>query len=209
MSENRLRVITTLIGGFSGIVLGAFFSGTFLFPPPRAAVSVQSVYNCPAWVSVTRSNATPRWTLTDCVWQDVDTSGGNHNLYFSIVNQFGAPATAYAHQAWPDGDVSQLTLGGQTNYGIYGGSFDPNRGQVGAYCGYVESRAASDVVCGIGLPLNRHVNYVLSFQQVTGAAQPTPTAITPVVNQNPNHYVTEMELPELVKQIVRDQWSKP
>ncbi len=202
-------VIAAVILFAAGFGLGATIT-----PSPRVA-SVQSVYGCPAWVTVTRSSALTRWTLTDCAYQDESQSGGNHNLYFTAVTPFGAPATVYAHQAWADGDVQQLTLGGQTNFGLYGGSFDPQRGEVGAYSGYIESRASSDVVSGMGLPLNRHVNFILTFQQVTPASQPTPTLGAPTsvpgaptATPASGDYVTHGEFRDLLVKTLIDVLTK-
>lgn len=206
-SSNVAASFVLMLAVFSaGLLVGI---GRFGHPSLDAA-SVESVYGCPVWVTVTRSSALPRWTLIDCAYQDESQSGGNHNMYFTAITPFGAPATVYAHQAWPDGDVEQLTLGGQTNFGLYGGSFDPGKGQVGAYSGYIESRATSDVVSGMGLPLDRHVNYILTWQQVTGpASTATPTTGAPTVGPGtpspiPGDFITRAEFNALIDALIND-----
>jgi hypothetical protein len=70
-----------------------------------------------------------------------------------------------------------LTILGQTNFGIYGGPVYLDQGQTGPYCGYVENPAWSDKVCGMGLPYNRHVNFILTFKRVVSdSSTSTPTA---------------------------------
>lgn len=159
---------------------------SFTLPVPRVSANV---YDCPSWISVTRTTALPRWQLTGCIYQDESESGGNHNLYFSITDELHAPANVYACQWWPDpaeAPVCQLALNGVTNFGLYGGPFYPDRGEVGAYCGYIKGDP-SDETCGMGLPANRHVNFILIYQRVI--ADPTPTA-TATTSATPTIVVT-------------------
>ncbi len=151
---------------------------------PKPATLLASVTTCgdATWVSVQPTSAVPRWELIECLYQDENESQGNHNIYITTLSENGAPKSGvWAHQAWPDGDVKQSTFVGTTNFGMYGGPFYPP--QVGAYSAYIESRSISDVVNGMGLPANRHVNYLLTWQYVPGNVPVTPTPfpiITPV-----------------------------
>ena len=130
------------------------------------------------WVTVVPTQATSGYRLTGYVYEDETQSGGNHNLYVTVVDKNGAPLSGVmVHQAWPDGDVAQPALGGVTNFGLYGGPFYPDQNQTGAYYCYIEGKNHSDIVTGMGLPVNRHVNYILTFQQFdssTPAPVPTP-----------------------------------
>ena len=129
------------------------------------------------WVSITPTSATSGYRLTGYVYEDENESGGNHNLYVTVVDKNGAPMSGVmVHQAWPDGDVAQPALGGVTNFGLYGGPFYPDQGQVGAYYCYIESKDHSDICKGMGLPVNRHVNYIITFQHFDSSTPvPTPT----------------------------------
>lgn len=131
-----------------------------------------------SWIRVIASTATPRWQLVDFKYENENESGGRHNLYFTVVDENGAPLSGVkVWQEWPDGRASETTRNGIADFGLYGGPFYPDQGQVGAYSGYVADRSQSDVVTGMGLPANRHVNYLLTFQRVVSApAPPTPPA---------------------------------
>lgn len=133
---------------------------------------------CP-WVTLTPCNVFPRWELKTLVYQDENQSGGNHNIYITVLDERGAPVSGViCWQKWPDAqpqETQQATLGGVTNFGIWGGPFYPDRGEAGAYWSFVESTAKSDVVNGMGLPANRHVNYILTFQRVVADAPIPPT----------------------------------
>jgi hypothetical protein len=161
--------------------------------------SVPDAVNCP-WVSVQPcgvavggcSTVMPCWRLVDFVFQDEEQSGGRHNIYITVLDESGAPKSGIqAHQAWPDGDTSQATLGGVTDFGVYGGPFYPDRGEVGPYQVYIEARNKSDVVAGMGLPANRHVSYLLTFRWTTAAPAPAPAPA--------GDYVERSEFPEIVR----------
>lgn len=117
------------------------------------------------WVTRIRTKASPHWELTGYAYQDETESGGKHNIYVTVLDEHGAPMSGVpVWQEWPDDRVSQLTIGGVTDFGVWGGPFYPEEGQVGAYSVYVEDKDLSDVVAGMGLPVNRHVCYYLTFQ---------------------------------------------
>jgi hypothetical protein len=136
---------------------------------------------CP-WILLTPSAALPRWELKEIVYQDETQSGGNHNIYVTVLDENGAPQSGViVWQKWPGAEpheAQQGTLSGSTDFGIYGGAFYPDRGERGAYRCYVEDAAVSDEVYGIGLPANRHVNYLLTFQRVTGEMPPINGGLT-------------------------------
>lgn len=130
------------------------------------------------WVVVAPCSAIPRWELAGFAYQNEEESGGRHNVYITCISETGAPVSGIpVHQAWPDGDISQWTLGGVTDFGLYGGPFYPDQGQAGAYSVYVDSKEHSDVVSGMGLPANRHVCYLLTFRRVVQAAVPVDPSL--------------------------------
>src|SRR5436190_9164524 len=53
-------------------------------------------------------------------------------------------------------------------------SFSPDRGESGPYSVAIEDLPI-DQVLGMGLPLRRHVQYILTYRRATFGAQPTPT----------------------------------
>jgi hypothetical protein len=108
---------------------------------------------------------------------------------------------------WPQGDPGEPNsdrrqiLGGNTNFPIYANGFFPDRGVQGPYDIYVEARDKSDIVRGMGLPANRHVNYLLSFRRVVNDSQPPPD------EPPPGEYVKVSELRGLVFAILRDAFE--
>ena len=124
------------------------------------------------------TTARPGWTLIGYAYQDETQSGGNHNVYIVVLDQNGAPLSGIVvWLKWPgalSNESQQATITGATNFGLYGGPFYPDQGQNGAYSVYVEDKAKSSVVLGMGLPVNRHVNYFLTFQRVLVTPPPPP-----------------------------------
>jgi hypothetical protein len=213
MTRNRDAIGCLLAIGLIVFLVGAGIG--YLWPQPHQLLRVGAGQGCPYWVSINQVTTLPHWQLTSCVYQDETQSGGNHNMYFVIVDEHYAPATVMAYQSWPDpveSPVGQLAIGGQTNFGLYGGPFYPDQGQTGPYCGYVESEKTSDKVCGMGLPANRHVNYILTFQKkVSDTSTPTtipPTipgpTLTPGPTAIPGDYVTHSEFRQLLIDTLRD-----
>lgn len=124
---------------------------------------------CP-WVTVERTSQVPAWRLTGFRYQDENQSGGNHHIFYTVLDERGTPVSGVtAWLKWLDAapdEAKTPILGGTGNIPLFGGPFYPDRGQVGAYRCYIESPDESDVVWGMGLPVNRHVNYLVTFQLV-------------------------------------------
>lgn len=153
---------------------------------------------CP-WVTVDRlsSSQYPRWALVGFTYLDGDHSGGDVNVYIVVADEQG-----YTEQVgdwkWkrPKNPIDGMTVvqqnGGITNLktntnndGLHHGevdfaqsgdsSFDPAKQQVGPYSVVIKDTKGglpSEKVYGLGLPLRRHVVYVLYFQKVLSAAPP-------------------------------------
>jgi hypothetical protein len=131
---------------------------------------------CPSWITTTRAAVAAHWSLIDCQYQDDTQSGGQHNVYVTVLDQNGAPlGGAPVHQKWVDGNITQSTLSGVTNFTMGPSYCDPLGGKPGALSFYVESPGISDISSGECMPLNRHVNFLLTFKWV-GSDNVTSTA---------------------------------
>ncbi len=106
------------------------------------------------------------WRLISAQYQDESQSGGNINIVCSVENEYGLPSVAQnVVQSWSDGQVALPTDGfGIIRFPMSGdSSFAPERGEHGPYSVYVAG-LPSDRVAGMGLPLKRRVQYLLSWR---------------------------------------------
>lgn len=155
-------------------------------------------------------------------WITIDPYKGTARYYWKAINRIyfdPGNTVVYAYQEKEDGSPSTNGQPTQKNGGITplrvemkdgravstfqmtgDSSFDPQRNERGPYSLYMFGE--SDVVTGIGLPLKQHVELHVTFRWTLNDAPP------PVTPPDGNHYVTEMELPGLVRQILIDQLSK-
>ncbi len=111
------------------------------------------------------------WKLISAQYQDETQSGGNINIVCSVQDEYGQPAFGQnVVQAWPDGQAVLPTDDkGIVNFPMSGdSSFAPDRGERGPYLAYVAG-LPSDRVVGMGLPLKRHVQYVLTWRKITAS----------------------------------------
>ncbi len=148
--------------------------------PSRALTSDPRIDSRAPWLRISDSTAPlPRWHVKYVGYDNENESGGNHNIYITVLDENGAPLDGIpVWQKWPSAsptEARQRTLAGTTNFGIWGGPFYPDRGEAGAYWVYVgDDTAKSDVVRGMGLPVNRHVNYRITVQRLVANAPPMP-----------------------------------
>ena len=124
------------------------------------------------WLRVDRAQGVPRWELVDLIYQNEQQSGGNHNIYITVLDENNAPLSGVkVWQAWPDGKAPGYTRAGVYDFPMSGdGYFFPDRGESGPYSCHVEG--SSDVVRGMGLPAKRHVNYIATYKRVVQVAPP-------------------------------------
>ncbi len=122
----------------------------------------------PLGVKLTRTDQSPAWRLTSGLYQNEFESGGNHNVYFTLQKTDGAPAAGVTVVVdWVGRDPSDrpaesvTDANGQTNIPIWA-ILHPEL-QDGPYFAYVKD-SPSDKVSGMGLPVNRHVNFLLTFR---------------------------------------------
>jgi hypothetical protein len=118
------------------------------------------------------------WDLTVAKYQDETQAGGNHHIYFTVLDVAGQPmpnitcVVDWVGRAPSDPPTKVVTdANGQTNVPIYA-NLDITL-KNGPYFAFVENQTISDIVTGMGLPEKHHVNFLLTFaRQASGA--PTP-----------------------------------
>lgn len=116
------------------------------------------------------------WKLISALYQDPEESGGNVNIVCYVQNEFGRPAVNQkVVQAFGTDSADGLTDGqGHIDFPMTGASsFSPDRGENGPYSAFV-SGFPSDRVLGMGLPLRRHVQYLLTWRKVTAGDSSNP-----------------------------------
>jgi len=117
------------------------------------------------------------WRLVRAIFQDANESGGRHHIYFQALDESWQPlAGERACVTWPDNGKECVTTNAETdptlwaNFPMYA-SYNPD-GQHGPYDGHMAD--LSDWVTGMGLPLNQHVNFLLTFQRRVAPGSPSP-----------------------------------
>lgn len=126
------------------------------------------------------SNPGAAWVVNSAQYQDETQAGGNHNIYFTVLDATGKPvAHATCVVDWigrepGDSATKVITdLNGEANVPIYA-NLDVHQLN-GPYFAFVEDQSKSDVVRGIGLPEKHHVNFLLTFGPSSAGMQPAPT----------------------------------
>ena len=121
-------------------------------------------------VNVERAVSNPAWRLVSAIYQDETESGLNHNVYFKALNADGTPAANVTFAIDfigrnPSEPVPTATTdeNGETNSPIWA-TMHPEL-KDGPYFAFVQNEA-SDTVRGMGLPANRHVNFLLTYQKM-------------------------------------------
>lgn len=129
-----------------------------------------------------------KWVVRGLRYQDELEAGGNHNIYFKVVDASGQPVGGVLcyvdfpqdpndpHPLWSCMTSEQ----GVCSFGMYA-SFDPNR-KDGPYYAWVEDTKKSDITWGMGLPLKRHVNYILTYGPPM-PVEPVPASLEDTVRQ--------------------------
>lgn len=142
----------------------------------------------PYWLTITPTNIFPAWKLVrvEYVPTDDPRNNGSTNIYCKTLDKHGVYQQGIkVFQDWGDDRASENTkkqgdlLFNNEPFGCSffqsgDSSFDPAKGQVGAYTCYVDGN--SDKLGKMGLPLRRHVQYLLVWQW---ADTPTPTPPDP------------------------------
>jgi len=154
------------------------------------------------WVNADPPPGTWYWRLVSGVYEDENQSGGNHNIYYKCLDQYGSPIENQAcWAAYPTGSptnfVTIYTKGSLDGYWgdfpMAGGWCPPwpegGHGPYGAGAGnHDDPNNYTDEVWGMGMPCNWHVNYRYVWQWTQASAdQPTiertPSQISQTVPQ--------------------------
>ena len=143
--------------------------------------------------AVQKANVVPGqayWKLISAQYQDPEESGGNVSIVCFVQDDRGIPLPAQP--------VTLVTTGGDTATQItderghcdhpmgHGSNFDPGRGMHGPLSVHVGG-LPSDTVIGMGLPLNRHVQYILVWRRVTSWRSSTAPASRDRSSSRQNH----------------------
>jgi hypothetical protein len=128
-----------------------------------------------------KQTANATWDIDSVQYQDETQSGGNHHIYFTVLNSQRQPLAgvtcvvdypqdpADPHQPFK----AQTDANGQANYPMFA-NLDITL-KNGPYYAYIEDLTKSDVVTGMGLPEKHHVNFLLTFVKGGGTTPPTAT----------------------------------
>ncbi|MBI5029828.1 MAG: hypothetical protein HZB51_04825 [Chloroflexi bacterium] len=131
---------------------------------------------------VAKETANATWDLTVVQYQDDQQSGGQHHIFFTVLDSAGKPMPGVTCVVDYPQDPSdphkpakmQTDANGQANYPMFA-NLDITLLN-GPYFAYVEDQGKSDLVTGMGLPEKHHVNYLLTFAKSSGGGtQPQPT----------------------------------
>ena len=124
-------------------------------------------------------NPNAAWSLVSVQYQDETQSGGNHHIYFTVLNTQGVQTGgAKCVVDWVGRDPTDkptVTLSdayGPVNFPMYA-NLDITL-KNGPYFAFIEDQSESDIVSGMGLPEHHHVNYVLVFAAKAFVPSPPP-----------------------------------
>ena len=141
---------------------------TFTLPPSLIDPRCPWVQVHPAPVDAARSSG-GAWRLIAFKYEDDRESGGNHHIYVRLLNADGAPAAGVkVTHGWPsfthpDDSVTLPTdTDGNVNWAMWGNATINDRNPRGPY--WICPAPPADMVDGMGLPSNHHVNYRLTFR---------------------------------------------
>lgn len=142
------------------------------------------MFNLPAWITIKENPNFPKWKITNFQYISTDDpcNNGSTNVMTVTRDKNGVYQSGIkVWQQWPDGRASEdmkpirdAVIYCNNPYGASffqsgDSSFSPERGESGPYSFYAEGN--SDLAQGLGLPLRRHVQYIIEW---TWFDKPTP-----------------------------------
>lgn len=120
------------------------------------------------------------WKLISAQYQDPDESGGNISIIVFVQDERGAPIPGQrVIQKFPGDQAAAVTdERGHVEFPMSGdSSFAPDRGETGPYSVVIDN-LPGDTVVGMGLPLRRHVQYILTYRRAPFApVVPPPPSV--------------------------------
>jgi len=101
---------------------------------------------------------------------------GNTVATCQVVDAQGLPLGDQVSMAWPWPEPTEFALPGNPNgqHPITNGYNPPEMGPLALCLRDAQGNIASDVVGGLGLPWNRHVCYLATWQQRAAVPEPVP-----------------------------------
>lgn len=118
-----------------------------------------------------------KWDVTVVQYQDPQESGGNHHVYFTVLDAANKPASGIPCVVdWigrePGDPPTQVITDatGKCNVPLFANLNTTLKN--GPYFAFVEDQSKSDVVRGMGLPEKHHVNFLLTFAPATVTPPP-------------------------------------
>jgi hypothetical protein len=111
----------------------------------------------------------PYWRLIEALYRGPgeptppSLPGGDHHIYLEVIDESGNRIVGQ-RVIVQNGGTATLVIGNNP-YPEYGANF-PMYGMLGSYTAWVEG-LPSDKVVGMGLPMNQHVTFYLTFQRAT------------------------------------------
>ena len=151
---------------------------------PVAPPALPREWNMPAWTSVEDANVTSGqkyFRLVKAIYFAEASAGGRVNILVGVLDENGKElADIPVRMEWGAGEYTTRKTEDKRDpflipYNLNliaahdmagGSSFSPDRGERGGYRVSVQD-TPSDVVTGMGLPLRRHVAFLLVFQRTT------------------------------------------
>jgi hypothetical protein len=126
-----------------------------------------------------KSTPNATWSLVSAQYQDETQAGGNHHIYFTVLDaagkQTGGIKCVVDWVGREQNDKPTVALSdpnGPVNFPMYA-NLDITL-KNGPYFAYIEDPSKSDMIFGMGLPEHRHVNCILTFK--AGGDNPPPQA---------------------------------
>ena len=134
-------------------------------------------------ISVKAAGPNATWRLVSAQYQDETQAGGNHHVYFIVLDasgkQTGGVQCIVDWVGRDPRDKPTIALSDPNqpvNFPMYA-NLDITL-KNGPYFAFIEDQGKSDVVSGMGLPEHRHVNYVLKFAAATPGNLQPPAQMT-------------------------------
>ncbi len=105
------------------------------------------------------------WQLVSAVYEDETQAGGRHHIFVRLLDEGGRDVEGTVVISWQNGSMNIVTKRGESADRYARFADFPMYAPLGSYS--VRVAGNSDVVQGLGLPSNRHVNYLFIFRRVS------------------------------------------
>lgn len=135
------------------------------------------------------------WKIVSVKYQDETQSNDNHNIYYTVIDDKGVPIPGVPIiMDWQGREANDIPAAvytdgnGAGNQALYHGvvGWRPEEGPgpytawVGdpGYRGDAPTKIPGEKLAGCGLPMNRHVNYIVTWQKTLAGTPTIPPATT-------------------------------